>query len=1055
MKKRSKVLLTVVTALVVATLALTVGVLASDNTPALEINGANVSFDSTVHLFYSVGYENVDRPEDIKLLVWHEREGIHINDLVAGTEDARLSSPGEVNEGDVYGRYFNYDGLSAAEMTTNVYARAYTVIDGETVYSPVVKYSILNYALNKLGVTGAMSPTESLRDMLRAMLEYGAMAQRHFFPDSEAPLANEDFVKIELSGTTFADGTTKSLVRVGDQVKLTVADNDKPYVLWSDENGKLLSGRNEYTVTARKNMTVCANPSDEASSFGVYDHVVVIGVDGAGTFKWDGATSIPNIESIFALGAVTYAANIPSPTSSGPSWTSHLHGVPIENHGINDNAFVENASANGTIYPFSNPKYPSYLKAVKDASPESDVAAFYGWQAFDNMIEEGIGVEKTGPAYANQEMADAHTVELVTEYIAEKTPELLFVHLGNVDTVGHSKGWGTAAYYEAVNTADAQIGEIYAALAEAGILEDTLFIVTADHGGTAAGLHGALSDWERYVMFAATGKTVTKNGNIGEMYNRDAAAIVLYALGVERPEAYTAAIPGGLFDGVAAEERTIFNDPDSPRYHLSEGTPAAGAIQNVTDKNVISYMPFDENITELIKGNATSSVGTVSYVPGYFGSAVNLADGHVVMSNFRPGTESFTISMWMKTPAACLESTVLSNKAKGAKLTGIDFSLVRDTSAGWHQGKFNLGYNNTDTTDTAYDIQKTYLPTDYMYGWTHVLLIVDREAGTFSTVYDFGALNTCSINEDYKDASLTAYGLYIGKDANNNPNYPKIDLSIDEFMIFDGALTRNEINDLSEYYGKKPTVPDDPTVLDVLAKAPTVYLDMNRNVKNDAENGYTGALNAVGTPVYVKGVVGEALAMGKGKSYIELADYKLGTESFAFAAWIDLTELFVAQSGNNEYIPLISNMTVYGGKIDGITLSLDYLTGKQGHIFLNASDGTERFNNTWYKTYNFPENFIEGGYVHIAISVNRTRGNETYTLWINFEKVMEVGFKNVYGSGAYSADVDSAEGALTVGQYSGGAFAAPLEANIDELLIFDDYLTDEDIAAMKAFYLGE
>ena len=286
MKKRSKVLLAVVTAILVATLALTVGVLASDNTPTLEINGANVSFESTVHLFYSVGYDNVDAPADIELLVWKEYEGIHVDKLVSGTEDARLSSGGDVNEGTVQGRYFEYDGLSAAEMTTNVYARAYTVIDGEEVYSPVVKYSILNYALNMLGVTGKGTETVSLRNMLTAMLEYGATAQLHFAPESTAPLANEDFVKITLTGTTFADGTTKSLVRVGDKVTLTAPTTEAlPYVRWTNADGKLLSARNEYVLTAKNNIAVSATLTNEASSFGAYDHVVVIGVDGAGTFR--------------------------------------------------------------------------------------------------------------------------------------------------------------------------------------------------------------------------------------------------------------------------------------------------------------------------------------------------------------------------------------------------------------------------------------------------------------------------------------------------------------------------------------------------------------------------------------------------------------------------------------------------------------------------------------------------------------------------------------------------------------------------------------------------
>ena len=94
-----------------------------------------------------------------------------------------------------------------------------------------------------------------------------------------------------------------------------------------------------------------------------------------------------------------------------------------------------------------------------------------------------------------------------------------------------------------------------------GIIDETLFMVIADHGGTpfngSGASHGGWTDAEKYVTFAAVGPGV-RPGSIGEMNVRDLAAIVLYALGLEAPafdeNGWTAQIPEGLFDDVNLPE---------------------------------------------------------------------------------------------------------------------------------------------------------------------------------------------------------------------------------------------------------------------------------------------------------------------------------------------------------------------------------------------------------------------------------------------------------------------------------------------------------------------
>ena len=80
---------------------------------------------------------------------------------------------------------------------------------------------------------------------------------------------------------------------------------------------------------------------------------------------------------------------------------------------------------------------------------------------------------------------------------------------------------------------------------EAGIADDTLFIVTTDHGGTG-GSHGGWSDDEKYVFFVMTGKTVVK-GARADMNVISIPAIIAHALGIPADPLWQSSVPEGFF----------------------------------------------------------------------------------------------------------------------------------------------------------------------------------------------------------------------------------------------------------------------------------------------------------------------------------------------------------------------------------------------------------------------------------------------------------------------------------------------------------------------------
>lgn len=511
----------------------------------------------------------------------------------------------------------------------------------------------------------------------------------------------------------------------------------------------------------------------------VYKHVIVIGVDGAGAFFKQSET--PNIDKIFENGAITYKALTENPSISAQSWGSLMHGITNNYHGLT-NAIVAN-----TPYPLDSP-FPSFFKVVRDNNKDAKLASFCNWNPINvGIVEDEIGVYKFGG------VNDSSICNAVCYYVADKAPELVFVQFDEADGVGHSVGYNTPQHFAKIKEIDALIGKIYDAYEKKGIIDETLFIVTADHGGNGKN-HGGYTDGEKYIMFAAAGKTVEK-GEIGEMAIRDTASVVLHAFGYEQPESWTSRVPSGLFKGVTAGERPVYVDKTSNRYHETVETPEKGSDGYIT--NFISdiplkyYLPFDGDSKD-VRGSNTSHVGKLYFVDGYFGKGVSLDDGFVSIKNYEPGNESFTVGMWVKTNGVASDPVLFSNKnwVNGYN-NGYVLSL-RNTN----DVKFNFG-NGSVRMD-----KEVALPSDYRTGWMHVLTVVDRENDEIRISIDFGDFVTLKFPDELKDTSANAFGvLNIGQDG-TGVYTASLAATVDEFMLFGGAFDKDDVSKLREYYGK-------------------------------------------------------------------------------------------------------------------------------------------------------------------------------------------------------------------------------------------------------------
>ena len=757
------------------------------------------------------------------------------------------------------------------------------------------------------------------------------------------------------------------------------------------------------------------NPGDETTDT-KYNYVVVIGVDGGGRFFKDANT--PNIDRIFADGAVTYDMLVEKRTWSAPCWASLFHGVTMEYHGIQSNATAEN-----NPYP-TDSMFPSFFRVIRENNPNAILASFSHWGAINNgIVEDNINVYKVS-GIEDEEIASG-----VCSYVASTPPEMLFVQFDDADHVGHSIGYGTPEQLLAIEEIDGYIGKIYEAYEQKGIIDDTLFIVTADHGGINKS-HGGYTDAETYVMFAATGKTVEK-GEIQDMEIRDTAAVVLYALGYAAPDTWTARVPSGLFEGVTAGRRPIYMDKNSERYHESEPTPTVDSdkyITNyITDHELKTYLTFDGNINDTCNGNITQS-GEISFEDGYFGQGIALGDGYVSINDYTPSTDSFTVALWIRTDGDSSDPCIISNKNwQGERNAGYALSLNKNK---------NVRFNAGDGINCL-DVQST-LPSNFREGWMHIILIVDRDTNKISICYDFGVLTTGDIPAAMQDKTFNALSsLNIGQDGTGDysAGLPAI---VDEFMIFDGAFDRADINELSKYFGKPNTTAElrehhsetpekdgEGYVTNFITdKELQTYLTFDGNVNDSTEK---STVTANGTVSYEDGYYGQGIKLDSG--YVSIADFVPANQSFSAAFWIKTNGVTGDPS-------IISNKNWSGGRNKGFMVALQ----DDNRIKLNFGDGTNRTD----VFYELPSDY-KTGWVYVVYVFDRDNGEFRLSFDFHEFRVFELPDAIVNASANGYADV------LNIGQDGTGNYGNPLTASIDEFMLFNGALDNDDIKALAEY----
>jgi arylsulfatase A-like enzyme len=274
----------------------------------------------------------------------------------------------------------------------------------------------------------------------------------------------------------------------------------------------------------------------------VTDHVVIISVDGLrpdAIEKFGAAT----IQRLMREGSYAPDAQTVLPSTTLPSHTSMLTGVDPDVHGITWN--TDETAARGYV------RVATVFGLARAAGFRT--AAFFGKSKLNHVHPPAtLDYVHAFDDWRPWRWSGMGTARLVGRYLARARPNLLFVHLVEVDYTGHFFGWMGRLYGNAVRDADAAVAALLRhADAQFGRGQYTV-ILTADHGGHGR-THGTDAPEDTTIPWIVWGEGVRAGTELPfGIRTTDTAATALWLLGVGVPAEWTGHPVMQAFDTTAA-----------------------------------------------------------------------------------------------------------------------------------------------------------------------------------------------------------------------------------------------------------------------------------------------------------------------------------------------------------------------------------------------------------------------------------------------------------------------------------------------------------------------
>lgn len=254
----------------------------------------------------------------------------------------------------------------------------------------------------------------------------------------------------------------------------------------------------------------------------------IIGLDGLGSAYLD-SLEIPVLRGLMADGTYTLHKRSVLPSSSAINWASIFNGLPSELHGY----LRWNSESPDLPCPYvaENGRLPTVFSLMRAQKPESKIIGLYEWEGVKYCLDT-LAFDEHRPTGSD----NAVTTQAVIDCLVQEQPDLFYVHVDSPDHDGHSLGFGSPEYKAKIEELDGYLGQIFEALKEAGLYDDSIIVIVSDHGGNGKG-HGKTSLQEMETPFILHGPGIRKGYEIpGLIMQYDVAATLAGILGLETPD---------------------------------------------------------------------------------------------------------------------------------------------------------------------------------------------------------------------------------------------------------------------------------------------------------------------------------------------------------------------------------------------------------------------------------------------------------------------------------------------------------------------------------------
>ncbi len=199
--------------------------------------------------------------------------------------------------------------------------------------------------------------------------------------------------------------------------------------------------------------------------------VLLILVDG---MRPDALEGIRFVEALKETSTYSLNAQTVYPSNTLACHMSLFHSIPPSRHGM-DNFYIP---------------MPQPVRGICEQTAAHGLqnAFFYSWEALRNLTRPELDTLLYASFISGRRFGYEATVRELTDntldLIERKAPDFVFLYLGWPDGAGHTSGWMSEAYLQAVRGSWAQIERVMEAVGDSYHI-----IITADHGGHDYG-HG-------------------------------------------------------------------------------------------------------------------------------------------------------------------------------------------------------------------------------------------------------------------------------------------------------------------------------------------------------------------------------------------------------------------------------------------------------------------------------------------------------------------------------------------------------------------------------------